>query len=44
MCVISAGVLTLVSGLPPVKSLHITLTTVGADVTVIFVVGSEQPC
>ena len=35
MLVISEGVTTLTSGLPPVKSLHKTFTTVGVSVTVI---------
>ena len=40
MPVISAGVATSGSGLPPVKSLHKTVTTVGVDVTDTVVVGS----
>ena len=44
MFVISDGVATLVSGVPPVKSLHKTLTTVGVSVTEIVLVGLEQPC
>jgi hypothetical protein len=44
MWVISAGVATLLSGLPPLKSLPNTFTTVGVSVTGTVLVGSEQPC
>ena len=43
MKVISDGVATLTSGLPPVKSLHKMFTTVGVSVTAIVLLGAEQP-
>ena len=43
MLVISAGVATVGSGLPPEKSLHSRLTTVGVSVTVMVARGEAHP-